>query len=210
MKGNLKYIAMFTAGAVIGSAVAWYVTKTKYEKIISDEIKSEAFKERNKELDEQINRIDNLQEEFRDLVNRSDPDDEDGIEYGEIIEANGYITNPVDEIPSLDEEEVESDYPAPYVISPDEFDENGYETQTLMYYADGHLTDDMDIPIIDIEGTVGEDAVNHFGEYEDDSVFVRNDHLKIDFEILADTRNYKDIVKAREEFMKQHNQMKNK
>ena len=32
-----------------------------------------------------------------------------------------------------------------------------------------------------------------FGEYEEDSVFVRDDERKIDYEILADTRNYHDL-----------------
>ena len=219
MKGNLKDLALFAAGAIIGSAVAWYVTKTKYEEIISNEIKREAFKERKADINKKIEETNESQgvvEEMRKMVNRSDPDDnEDYIEYGEILELNGYITNPVDEIPSLDEEEVESDYPAPdypapYVISPDEFDENNYETQTLMYFNDGYLTDDMDILIPNVKLIIGDiDVESHFGEYEDDSVFVRNDLLKIDYEILADARNYKDLLKAREEFMKQHNQRNN-
>ena len=42
---------------------------------------------------------------------------------------------------------------------------------------------------------VGEESLNHFGEYEDDSVFVRSDRLKCDYEILLDQRNYSDVVK---------------
>ena len=43
---------------------------------------------------------------------------------------------------------------------------------------------------------VGKESLNHFGEYEDDSVFVRNDRLKRDYEILLDQRNYSDVVKT--------------
>ena len=81
----------------------------------------------------------------------------------------------------------------PYVISPDEFSENeDYETESLTYYSDGILADDRD-NIIDIDMVVGRESLNHFGEYEDDSVFVRNEELKTDYEILLDTRRYSDI-----------------
>ena len=84
----------------------------------------------------------------------------------------------------------------PYVIPPDEFDElDGYEVISLTYYADGVLTDDYNEPVEDVENTVGSDSLTHFGEYEDDSVFVRNDNLKVDYEILADMRKYSDVVK---------------
>ena len=51
----------------------------------------------------------------------------------------------------------------------------------------------MDI-VDDIEETVGIDSLTHFGEYEDDSVFVRNDERKCDYEILLDDRDYEDCV----------------
>ena len=82
----------------------------------------------------------------------------------------------------------------PYVISPDDFDEmDDYETETLMYYEDDVLTDDGGNIITDVEKLIGKDSLSHFGEYEDDSVFVRNDKLKTDYEILADGRNYYDV-----------------
>ena len=205
----LKYISIFAVGAAAGSAITWFITKTKYEKIINDEINTQIYDIREESIkmrEEKINELDKVKNKMMDLVNQTDQDNEDDIEYGEIIEADGTITNPVDDIPESKEQE-ETDYIEPYVISPEEFDEKGYNLQTLIYYADGYLTDDMDFPIVDIDGTVGEDAVNHFGEYEDDSVFIRNDNTKIDYEILADSRNFKDITKSREEFMEKYNRM---
>lgn len=205
----LKYISIFAVGAAAGSAITWFITKTKYEKIINDEINAQIYDIREESIkmrEEKINELDKVKNKMMGLVNQTDQDNEDDIEYGEIIEADGTITNPVDDIPEPKEQE-ETDYIEPYVISPEEFDEKGYNLQTLIYYADGYLTDDMDFPIVDIDGTVGEDAVNHFGEYEDDSVFIRNDNTKIDYEILADSRNFKDITKSREEFMEKYNRM---
>jgi hypothetical protein len=86
----------------------------------------------------------------------------------------------------------------PYVITPEEFgDLDDYETISLTYYADLILADDNDVIVDDIEDVVGFDSLNSFGEYEDDSVFVRNDRLKCDYEILLDQRKYSDVIKRR-------------
>ena len=85
----------------------------------------------------------------------------------------------------------------PYVISPEEFGEfEEYEKISLTYYADKVLADENDEEVDDVDEIVGEESLNHFGEYEDDSVFVRNDRLKCDYEILLDQRNYSDVAKT--------------
>lgn len=86
----------------------------------------------------------------------------------------------------------------PYVISPDDYGENDNYTQiSLVYYAgDGVLADDEDEVVEDIEDTVGEDFAEHFGEYEDDSVFIRNDRLRCDYEILRDNRSFSDVAEG--------------
>ena len=90
------------------------------------------------------------------------------------------------------EEEIAVD--RPYVIQPSEFGEfDDYEKISLTYTADGVLLDDMNEIVDDIEEIVGEDSLEHFGEYEDDSVYVRNDSKKCDYEILLDQRNYQEI-----------------
>ncbi len=83
----------------------------------------------------------------------------------------------------------------PYIITPEEFSDSDYNTETLSYWADGVVTDIDNEPLTDdqIEDLIGEDSLSHFGEYEDDSVFVRNDRLRTDYEILADTRRYGDV-----------------
>ena len=83
----------------------------------------------------------------------------------------------------------------PYVISPDEFGEFGdYEKISLTYFADGVLADENNYPL-DEESykLVGRESLTHFGEYEEDSVFVRNDAAKCDYEILLDQRMYADV-----------------
>ena len=85
----------------------------------------------------------------------------------------------------------------PVVIGPDELGENDeYEVLSLTYYADGILTDDNDTELLvdEIEEMVGRDALSSFGEYEEDSVFVRNDARRCYFEILLDQRRFEDVI----------------
>lgn len=83
----------------------------------------------------------------------------------------------------------------PYIIPPDEFgDREDYETCSLTWYADGVLTDENDCEIPNVEETIGRESLNHFGEYEEDAVYVRNDARRCDYEILFDQRNYTDVL----------------
>lgn len=85
----------------------------------------------------------------------------------------------------------------PYVIRPEEFGmRDGYETLTFYAFADGTLADDGErrMNAKRVAETVGMDAVNHFGEYEDDSVFVRNERLHTDYEIIRDERPYEELL----------------
>lgn len=85
----------------------------------------------------------------------------------------------------------------PRVIPPEEFGEKeGYEQISLTWYADEVLADldDHRLTDVEIEQKVGREAMTHFGEYENDSVFVRNDELKCDYEILMDHRKYADVL----------------
>lgn len=90
------------------------------------------------------------------------------------------------------EKEENEEVKKPYVISPEEFDEKDYDVVSLTYYADDVLTDDWG-EVVDIENTVGRESLTHFGEYEDDSVFVRDDENKVDYEILLDERKYSEV-----------------
>jgi hypothetical protein len=60
----------------------------------------------------------------------------------------------------------------------------------LTYYSDGVLEDDYWNPIENIEDVVGNDFVNHFDEYVDSTVYIRNEALKTDYEITRDKRTY--------------------
>lgn len=177
MNYKLINVLTFAAGAVIGSAVTWKIVKDRYENLIQEEIASIRVAFSNTQSNEQAG--DDTETTEDDEEEPDDFEDEDYTEYAEL--ANNYKSE------KGGAEDVGS---KPYVISPYDFGELDYTQFELTYYADGILEDDTYEIVTDIEDLIGEDSLNTFGEYEDDSVFVRNDRLRADFQILRDYRTY--------------------
>lgn len=94
-------------------------------------------------------------------------------------------------------EEEEAPYiNGPYVISPDDFGSvPGYNAQSLDYFADGVLADSWGVEL-NLDETIGEDAIDHFGEYVDDVVYVRNDRTELEYEVTRDPRTYAEAVRT--------------
>ena len=179
MGDKIVKLLIFGVGAAIGSVVTWKLVKTKYERIADEEIESVKKIYSYKKIAEE--RATKPEVKVQNV-------NQDRVDYSKLTVDLGYTNESKEGGEDMREK--------PYVIAPEEFGEmDDYETVSLTYYSDGVLTDDFDNEIEDVEGMVGEDSLDHFGEYEDDSVFVRNDRLKIDFEILADQRNYSDLDK---------------
>ena len=205
---TLKSVFLVAVGAAIGSAVTWKVLKTKYEMKAQEEINDvkDAFKQRLREIegDADITEAPDEEEEenpyepvaltvARDMKRQNLP----GIfEYSETLKNEQYTDyTEVQTSMKFDEEGDSTMADGPYIISPEDFGENDdYDVISLTYYADGVLADDRDMPVDDVTAIVGRDFASHFGEYEDDSVFVRNDELKADYEILRDVRKYDHVV----------------
>lgn len=187
------YLAAFVAGVTIGSVATWFAVKKKYEKIAQDEIDSvkEVFA-RKEEQTGAKSASEIGQEVTRDLNNgiarmaaNQAKEKPDVAEYAALIHKYGGTIG--------EEKEAHMKEKYPYVISPEEFGEfDDYEKISLTYYADGVLADDNNEVVDDVEDIVG-DALDHFGEYEDDSVFVRCDERKCDYEILLDQRTFSEV-----------------
>ena len=185
----------FAIGAAIGSFVTWKIVKTKYKRIADEEINSvkEVFARRysekmNKEKpNENTNQASLTLDETEKNANIQD----DITAYHELLDKLKYANIDVDSLIAKKGGSTVTD--GPFVISPDEFGEDpNYQTVSLTLYEDGVLTDDYDDIVVDVDDLVGEDSLTHFGEYEDDSVFVRNESMQTDFEILRDLRTYRE------------------
>ncbi len=172
-------LLLLVVGVITGAAGSLLYFKKYYENIAQEEIDSvkETYKAK---FEQKASSEIEKKEEQTDSSNEAKPDSDI---YSSILSHEKYIKKG----------RGKSD--EPYVIPPENFGElDDYEEVSLIYYSDGVLTDDMDEVIENPGDIVVENFETHFGEYEDDSVFVRNDILKCDYEILRDDRSFRDVV----------------
>lgn len=208
---NCKFINVlaFAAGAAIGSAVTWKVVKTKYERIAQEEIDSvkavfaegladfqapAADDDESEDSDAERPRMITRQIDWEELEDLDEFDEEEETEYqaneadlAEYGQLTGYYNTEKGGAESM----TKNDARVPYVISPDDFASlDNWKTVSLTYYADDILEDEKYNIVTNRDDLIGCNALTTFGEYEEDSVFVRNERLKTDFEILKDYRTY--------------------
>lgn len=193
MKRTLFNVLLFATGAAIGSVVTWKVVKTKYERIAQEEIDSV------KETWSRMNQLESDDYTYEDEDVDELEDTEDGFDddvmtaYARLV--NNYSNSGINVETG---QKGEGDVPyinGPYVITPDDFGNGDYDhdMHCLTYYSDGVLANDWD-EILDVDETIGEDSLEHFGDYAEDVVHVRNERLNADYEVVRDDRAYADLV----------------
>ena len=194
----MKNLLFFVAGAAIGSFATWKLIEKKYKDLADEEIESviETFKNRKPRITK-----DEVKETVEKVINKwKEP--KETVE--DIVTSEGYSIENEEEVNEDDESNytvnVDNDIEVvtPYVITPEQFGEyNEYGTKTLTYYSDNVLTDEVDNPITSDEMVtmIGPDALDHFGEYEDDSVYIRDETNEMDYEILKSEKMFSEIPK---------------
>ena len=198
MNNNVKYLFAFTLGAVVGVAASWKVMETKYRKIADEEIES---------VKEMLSKkTDNESENVEDDLAVPEVDDEqDDTEESETKEVAAYNTiiktqqyhNNYSVINKEGEASGEDKIDRPYIIDQSEVGELDYEIIELTYYeGDNTLADELDELVDDVEDTVGWDNLDKFGDY--DSICIRNDARRVDFEILLDVRKFSEVTYLRQ------------
>lgn len=207
MNKKLFNVLLFTAGAAIGSVVTWRVVKARYERIVQEEIESvkETWARMNREDDDSSVVDDNDEDEDED-EDASDDEDVDPVMIDYYKLANKYKGSD-DKIENSEEGGGDDEVPyinGPYVITPNDFGDGNYDHDTyyLTYYSDGVLSNDW-YEKLDVDETIGQDSIEHFGEYAEDNLHVRNERLKADYEIVRDCRKYADMI-ANDPLMHMH------
>lgn len=189
-----KAVIAFVAGAAIGSVVTWQFVKKKYEQMAQEAIEEtrEFYANKKQSVYEGPQDSDEAKKEETPHIDRNKPDI---LEYASKISELGYRNE--DEV-KKEAAEVVTPKDHPYTISPDEFAyDDEYTKISLMHYADGVLCDDNDVLVDNLDEIVGADYASHFGEYDDDCVYIRNDARRCDYEILRSIRTYKEILREK-------------
>ena len=190
-----KGLCIFGAGVVAGAFVAARAVKEKYQQEAEEEIAEmrEYYREKEQKRREA--------EEYEAIVEETETEYKEDFkpieeleEAKEIIKDKGYINythyNDTDIKENKREEQVDEN--EIYIIDPEEYGgENGeYDTASLTYFKDGVLTDEVDeIVAYNIIG--GEENLQPFKDYPDcNAVYVRDDNIMVDYEILRDPYQY--------------------
>lgn len=173
---SIKGIFIFVIGVVSGTFVGAQIAKKKYEEIANEEIEEirAYYKEREKEVKEveEPNAVEAPEEKSIEVEERK--------QYDNIIKRGNYM--------AVDEEEQNNVCDEAYPIDPSEFGNDGKNaTETLTYFADGVLVNEVDEVVEDPDLVVGRHHIDIFNEFPDATcVYVRNDLDGTDYEILKD------------------------
>lgn len=195
----MNKVFIFALGAAAGSLVTWKILDEKYKAIANNEIASviEQFKKRDENNEVKMtehyiekDELDDTTTEYKHYE-KTVMGAECGDMYAEKEQYEEIVTMYADGEKIVEQVK---EYTKPYVISPEEFGEYGNKTVSLTYYADFVLTDEDDEIIPDPEAIIG-DALEHFGEYEDDSVHVRDENIECDYEILKSEKTFSEVYK---------------
>lgn len=188
MSSTASKALFFILGAASASLITYKVVEKKFKIIADEEIASvkEMYERKMKKVEVDMSKYEVTPETTQDAVKTLVDNNINLNPYSSLVNTLEYSNNKEEE-DMTDESDIQ-------VIPPEDFGEYGYATTSLTYYKDKILAYDNDDKVTDVDKIVGSDALNTFGEYEDDSVFVRNHRIKTDFEILLDTRKYSDVV----------------
>ena len=178
MKKIIPYLVSFVAGLVVGG-VAMSVVKQKdcEEQIESVKEAFSSIKEKRDESEKKEDHIPTPKSSFEYRNCKAD------VSTYKSISTNYNKVEPMNEI----EWGTRVIAPTEVGMCPD------YDIETLQYYSDNILTDDNGCVIESPEDIIGDKALDSFGEYEEDCVYVVNDDNSMYYEIYKNLERYADI-----------------
>lgn len=201
---KVRDLIIFVAGCAVGGIGASLYLKDVYRRYAQEEIDSVIDRERHKreteacsygraveDSTEDEERIEHAKEAAKNAANKSSI-----TEYANVVKKEGYKDYSEYSKPEPLEEKEGNANPISYIL-PSEFgDEDAYEQIELTYYADGILADEEGDLVQDIDLTVGNEFDEHFGEYDDAMVYIKNDVMKAYYMIYMSDDCYRDIFEA--------------
>lgn len=202
-------VLYFMGGVVVGAAATYLILRKKTEQEIQEEI--ESFKENYKPV-RVITSSNQTEKTAKDLVAENEKKKAELFQMTDIVEKQNYnlfskppraidIHNGIDEGEDLRVYTDEDDPGAPredlaekpYLINENEYvvEEVTFDKITLEYYSDGTLYNPLDEEIVeDANSAVGHDCLDALMRSKDDCVYVRNERLSTDYEVIKQQRPF--------------------
>lgn len=189
MKNSIKLVLSFAFGVGCGLFGYYLVTKKKFEERLQFEIDSIKKVYQKKDLQTKARYSANKPtiDEVVEAVNPPVITKEDKENY---INYTKYYKN--------DEEEGSTEIKSvpvvekPYVITPEDFGSMDYTEISLTLFKDGILVEEGEDEPLPIDETIGNESLEHIGDYAHDAVYVRNESLGIDYEVIRSGYTYEE------------------
>lgn len=212
-KKVLSSLAIFAAGVVTGSIITNAVVKEKATREANEKAAEEIAEVReiyrNKTKKEEYEKVsEESEKEAEEQNEKVDPlkvkPQTDREDYNSYYKMTQNYTSQNEEKPKrassisdLNAFTYEKSVDRPYIIDPEDYgEEDDYDTMQLTYFmGDKTLVDESaDDTIDEPDLHIGLDNLAIFDEFQGaSSIYVRNDILKMDFEILKDDCAYSDL-----------------
>lgn len=195
MNSTIKNLLIFGGGVAAGAVATYFYLKDKFEQYAQEEIDS--VKEHYKAKSEKEKPVEETKEEKPKFSDKEVEDYKDYVRESGYVNYSNYMSK--EEMNQAKEngeynKDIRIPEEIPYIIQPEEFgEEEGYDTQTLTYFADKVLVDDLDDEVEDPDTVVGLENLKVFDEFNASSVYVRNDIFRMDYEILKDDFKWSDM-----------------
>lgn len=216
---KLGYLIAFVAGGAIGTSLTFCLSKRHFEKRKAVEL--EAYKEYYDKKLEKAEVLDTAPDEeptnsdASTVINSYSPKgadiiehDDDSDEAKEIREAANYLEKiGIEQEEKVSKKRGKAKKEKPYLITPEAFTgdddsmyKDNYQHLTLEYYeGDDMVCESTTNEVFANTGRwLGYTWKNHFGDedfdYGPNEVFIRNDEIGVDYEIVRDPGYYSEIV----------------
>jgi hypothetical protein len=199
----------FAVGVATGALIAYKRAELKYKKFADDEIAAMRAHYRNKgvvdhkkpDLDDVVQGLGYATKNAPEVtvpgaVAEEVKEDDEPEPETEPLEVNVFDENLrglSTDVWNHDQEVASRTPHRAYVIHKEEFREGEYDSETLTYYIqDDVLTDERDQRMTDIDSVVALENLEKFGHGSEDAnvVYIRNDKLQMDYEILRSGGSY--------------------
>lgn len=169
---NGSIVVSFLAGAVVGAAAVWKYSQKKWEKISEEEIESvrQSYRKKYGAAKKKVDKEKLFEQEKEERK-------AERVNYSKKVTELKYVSN----------EEDTKVRQEPYIIKEDVFDEyEDYDTISMIFEKGKRiLTEDETEKELDPEETFGQEVLDYiFNINEEDIVYVRDEVLKIDYEVL--------------------------
>ena len=179
---RLSTLIAAVSGAIVGSVITYFVTRSKAESYIQSEI--DKYKEEAGRT-APLPCAENERKEAETMIESYISTSPAAIDYNAPYAASPMVsTKPVEPEPKL-----------PYEITFEEFDaDEEFAKATYMVWPDGYVTDEADNVIPDVDTTIGTKVLSEVLDGDILEGYVRNEAIRMDFELIRAKDNYEDVV----------------